>query len=70
LKKVLSAIIIIFMLAFMQAYAANDSRLSYDTAKEVMLKNSRPWQSRSCRKGKPFISTTVWCSVPGELRRR
>jgi len=65
LKKVLSAIIIIFMLAFMQAYAANDSRLSYDTAKEVMLKNSRAVAKQKLSEGKPFISTTVWCSVPG-----
>jgi len=54
LKKVLSAIIIIFMLAFMQAYAANDSRLSYDTAKEVMLKNSRAVAKQKLSERKAF----------------
>ncbi|GAE89832.1 hypothetical protein [Acetivibrio straminisolvens] len=69
MKKFISAIIIISMLTIMQSYAANDSRLSYDTANETMLKSSRAVLKQKLSERKAFFSTTLRYSVPEELIR-
>lgn len=55
MKKFISAIIIISMLTIMQSYAANDSRLSYDTANETMLKSSRAVLKQKLSERKAFF---------------
>lgn len=54
MKKIISVIMIISMLTVMQSHAADDSRLSYDTAKEIMLQNSRTVLKQKLSERKAF----------------
>jgi len=54
LKKIISVIMIISMLTVLQSYAADDSRLSYDAAKETMLQNSRAVLKQKLSERKAF----------------